>query len=149
LKAVERIKEYIDIKQEPEWILEEKKPHKSWPDNGHIVFDNYYLRYREELEDVLNNLNVEIMPGEKIGIVGRTGAGKSSLTLALFRMIEFCKGDIIIDNINIKTIGLHDLRHKLTIIPQVSLNSLFEIKKNEIFFDYFLNKRIRLYFLVP
>jgi ATP-binding cassette subfamily C (CFTR/MRP) protein 1 len=81
------------------------------------------LKYRDELDNVLNDLNIEINPGEKIGIVGRTGAGKSSLTLGLFRMIEFTKGDIIIDGVNISNIGLHDLRHKLTIIPQVTFFS--------------------------
>ena len=69
---------------------------------------------------MLKDINAEILPGEKVGIVGRTGAGKSSLSLALFRLIEHSEGDIMIDNININKIGLHDLRHKLTIIPQVN-----------------------------
>ena len=68
---------------------------------------------------MLNNINADIQPGEKIGIVGRTGAGKSSLSLALFRILEYSTGKITIDNVDIDSIGLHDLRHKLTIIPQV------------------------------
>ena len=120
---MERIKEYFELKQEPEWEDEETKPAETWPDRGHVQFRNYSLKYRDELENVLSDLNMEINPGEKIGIVGRTGAGKSSLSLGLFRMIEFTKGEIIIDGVDISKIGLHDLRHKLTIIPQV--NHLF------------------------
>ena len=74
------------------------------------------------------------MPGEKIGIVGRTGAGKSSLTLGLFRMIEFNMGNINIDNVNINKIGLHDLRHKLTIIPQVRLGFCLNARKLDLKF---------------
>ena len=123
ITSVERIKEYFELKQEPEWEDEETKPAETWPDRGHVQFRNYSLKYRDELENVLSDLNMEINPGEKIGIVGRTGAGKSSLSLGLFRMIEFTKGEIIIDGVDISKIGLHDLRHKLTIIPQV--NHLF------------------------
>ena len=106
-----------------EWENEKTKPASTWPDQGRIEFKNYSLKYRNELDCVLNDLNIQINPGEKIGIVGRTGAGKSSLSLGLFRMIEFTKGDIIIDGVNISNIGLHDLRHKLTIIPQVTFFS--------------------------
>ena len=101
-----------------------KKTAISWPDKGYIKFDNYSVKYREDLDFVLKDINAEIMPGEKIGIVGRTGAGKSSLTLGLFRMIELNVGNISIDNVNIDKIGLHDLRHKLTIIPQVFINKI-------------------------
>lgn len=78
------------------------------------------MRYRSELDPVLSNLNIEIEPGEKIGIVGRTGAGKSTLTLALFRIIECQEGEIWIDGVEIHRIGLHELRQRLTMIPQVS-----------------------------
>ncbi len=73
------------------------------------------------MDFVLRDISTSILPGEKIGIIGRTGAGKSSLFLGLFRMLGLNAGEILIDDINIKTIGLHDLRHKLTIIPQVIL----------------------------
>lgn len=77
------------------------------------------MRYRSELDPVLNNLNFEIEAGEKIGIVGRTGAGKSTLTLALFRIIDCQEGEIWIDEVEIHRIGLHELRQRLTMIPQV------------------------------
>lgn len=119
ITSVERIKEYYETPHEDEWRIENSKPPNSWPENGNVIFDNYSVKYREGLEDVLKDLSFEILPGEKIGIVGRTGAGKSSLTLALFRILEHNRGTIFIDHIDIKKIGLHDLRHKITIIPQV------------------------------
>jgi ABC-type multidrug transport system fused ATPase/permease subunit len=121
MTSVERIKEYCVIKQEPEWSSrEDKKPRTTWPDKGNILIEKYSLKYRENLDYALKNLNIKINAGEKIGIVGRTGAGKSSISLALLRMTESCKGNIFIDNVNINSLGLHDLRHKLTILPQVS-----------------------------
>ena len=76
--------------------------------------------YREELPNVLKGLNLSVQSHEKIGICGRTGAGKSSLTLALFRIIEATEGLIVIDGIDVSQLGLHELREKLSIIPQVS-----------------------------
>uniref|UniRef100_A0A8C0H8B4 Multidrug resistance-associated protein 1 n=1 Tax=Chelonoidis abingdonii TaxID=106734 RepID=A0A8C0H8B4_CHEAB len=90
----------------------------SWPHEGQVEFRGYGLRYREDLDLVLKNINVTIKGGEKVGIVGRTGAGKSSLTLGLFRINESAEGEIIIDGVNVAKIGLHDLRFKITIIPQ-------------------------------
>ena len=119
LVSLERLDEYFNNESEDEWSIDETKPNKSWPEKGHITFENYGVKYRENHDFIINNLNAEIKPGEKIGIVGRTGAGKSSLTLGLFRMIEFIYGNLKIDGLDIKKIGLHDLRQKLTIIPQV------------------------------
>ncbi|KAJ7416043.1 ATP binding cassette subfamily C member 1 [Willisornis vidua] len=116
--AVERVKEYAEMEKEAEWSIEQAAPANTWPEEGKVEFRGYGLRYREDLDLVLKNINVTINGGEKIGIVGRTGAGKSSLTLGLFRINEAAEGEIIIDGINIAKIGLHDLRFKITIIPQ-------------------------------
>ncbi|XP_045104031.1 multidrug resistance-associated protein 1-like isoform X4 [Portunus trituberculatus] len=116
--AVERIKEYTETPQEAPWDLPNTKPQTDWPQEGVVEFNNYSTRYREGLDLVIKNINCKITKGEKIGIVGRTGAGKSSLTLGLFRIIEAAGGNITIDGINISKIGLHDLRSCLTIIPQ-------------------------------
>ncbi|XP_063443624.1 multidrug resistance-associated protein 1-like isoform X2 [Mytilus trossulus] len=116
--AVERVKEYTETPTEAAWEIEDKKPASSWPDKGCVEFNDYGVRYREGLDLVLKGISCKIDPTEKIGIVGRTGAGKSSLTLALFRILEKSQGNIIIDGIDISTIGLHDLRAKITIIPQ-------------------------------
>ena len=118
--ALERIVEYMDGPEEAKWELPlaDCQLPKDWPDQGEIVFENYQARYREELDLVLNDMNMNINDGEKIGICGRTGAGKSSLTLALFRIIESAGGRITIDGIDISTLGLHALRSHLTIIPQ-------------------------------
>lgn len=83
--AVERIKEYGETKQEAPWQLENVKVPRIWPENGQVTFDNFRVRYREGLDLVLRGISFKIAGGEKVGIVGRTGAGKSSLTLALFR----------------------------------------------------------------
>lgn len=116
--AVERIKEYAEIATEAEWRVDHFKPEKDWPSKGQILLKNYSTQYNPNLDLVLRQLNASIAPAEKIGVVGRTGAGKSSLTLALFRIIEPIQGAIIIDGVDISLIGLHDLRSNLTIIPQ-------------------------------
>ncbi|KAI0230545.1 Multidrug resistance-associated protein 1 [Lamellibrachia satsuma] len=116
--AVERIKEYIETPTEAEWVLEDKAPPAAWPQHGVVQFDNYSTSYRPGLDPVLSHISCQVNSGEKIGIVGRTGAGKSSLTLALFRIIEPLSGKILIDGLDIADMGLHDLRSKLTIIPQ-------------------------------
>ncbi|XP_035829327.1 canalicular multispecific organic anion transporter 1-like [Aplysia californica] len=99
-------------------IIPDNRPAKSWPSKGVVEFNRYQTRYREGLDLVLKGVNCCINSGEKVGIVGRTGAGKSSLTLCLFRIIEAVNGSIIIDGVNIADIGLHDLRSRLTILPQ-------------------------------
>ncbi|XP_015764594.1 PREDICTED: multidrug resistance-associated protein 1-like, partial [Acropora digitifera] len=116
--AVERVKEYSETPTEAEWIIPDKRPPDDWPDRGSIVIEEFDLKYREGLPLVLKQINCGVKPGEKIGIVGRTGAGKSTLTLALFRILERAGGRIVIDGIDISKIGLQDLRSRLTIIPQ-------------------------------
>ncbi|XP_036428800.1 canalicular multispecific organic anion transporter 2 isoform X1 [Colossoma macropomum] len=116
--AVERVKEYSETPPEAPWEVEDKKPPGDWPSEGNVEFVDYSVRYREGLDLVLRNISLKVKGGEKIGIVGRTGAGKSSMTLCLFRLLEAAGGEITIDAVKIEEIGLHDLRSKLTIIPQ-------------------------------
>merc|ERR1711971_1204711 len=116
--AVERLKEYSETKCEAKWELESDKKLENWPANAGIEFKNVNARYREGLPLVLKDLSFAIEAGQKVGIVGRTGAGKSSVTLTLFRIVELDQGQICIDGIDISTLGLHCLRNKLTIIPQ-------------------------------
>ncbi|KAG8507864.1 Canalicular multispecific organic anion transporter 2 [Galemys pyrenaicus] len=116
--AVERVKEYSKTETEGPWMVAGSCPSKGWPLQGKVEFRNYSVRYRPGLELVLKNLNLQVHGGEKVGIVGRTGAGKSSMTLCLFRILEAAEGEILIDGLNVANIGLHDLRSQLTIIPQ-------------------------------
>ncbi|KRX48228.1 Multidrug resistance-associated protein 1, partial [Trichinella murrelli] len=115
--SVERIKEYIELPSEAS-LVSACRPPPDWPNAGMVEFKNYSMRYRAELEPALKNISFVAQPREKVGIVGRTGAGKSSITLALFRIVEPDSGQIIIDGIDISTVGLHDLRSRLSIIPQ-------------------------------
>lgn len=115
--AVERIKEYTEIVNEADWASASPPP-KDWPVSGALEFQNYGMRYREGLDLVLKSIDAKIKGGEKVGIVGRTGAGKSSLTVALFRLVEPSNGTIKIDDLDVCKLGLHELRTKLTIIPQ-------------------------------
>ncbi|KAG9239762.1 P-loop containing nucleoside triphosphate hydrolase protein [Amylocarpus encephaloides] len=122
--SVERVLEYARLPSEAPEVIHRHRPPISWPANGAVEFNNFSTKYREGLEPVLKNINLEIKAHEKIGVVGRTGAGKSSLTLALFRIIEPTEGNISIDSLNTSTIGLLDLRRRLAIIPQDA--ALFE-----------------------
>ncbi|CAG2101456.1 unnamed protein product [Medioppia subpectinata] len=117
--SVERCLEYTHSPTEPEWYNKATKPlPHSWPERGEIKFSEYSARYREGLDLVLNAITFAVKPAEKVAIVGRTGAGKSSLTLGLFRLIEPVNGAILIDDVDISALGLHELRSRLTIIPQ-------------------------------
>ncbi|KAI1286818.1 ATP-binding cassette sub-family C member 3 [Halotydeus destructor] len=118
LVSVERALEYTKTPTEAPLEIEATEPKKSWPEDGVIEFRDYATRYRDGLDLVLRNLNFSVKAGEKVGIVGRTGAGKSSLTVALFRIVEPANGTIIIDGVDVTRIGLHNLRAGLTIIPQ-------------------------------
>jgi ATP-binding cassette, subfamily C (CFTR/MRP), member 1 len=114
--AIERVQEYIDKPQEAAWKTVDVD--EQWPQRGIVEFKDFKVRYREGLDLVLRGMSFETKSQEKVGIVGRTGAGKSSLTLSLFRIIEAAGGKIVIDGIEIANIGLHSLRSRLTIIPQ-------------------------------
>ncbi|XP_023230047.1 multidrug resistance-associated protein 4-like isoform X2 [Centruroides sculpturatus] len=118
MNSVKRILNYSKLKSEASYESScDKKPPADWPQKGEIHFDNVSLQYSKDKNIVLKNLTFCIHPGEKIGIVGRTGAGKSSIIASLFRMIE-PSGTITIDGIDTKDIGLRDLRSKISIIPQ-------------------------------
>ncbi|KAJ3095768.1 hypothetical protein HDU97_006554 [Phlyctochytrium planicorne] len=119
LVSVERLNHYAkNIDVEADEIIEDRRPPKEWPSNGEIAIKDLSMRYQESLPLVLKDVSLIVKPFEKIGVVGRTGSGKSSLMLALFRIVEAAGGSIMIDNIPIQKIGLRDLRSRLSIIPQ-------------------------------
>jgi ATP-binding cassette subfamily C (CFTR/MRP) protein 1 len=117
MNSTERIHYYgTELEEEAPLHLGDVQP--SWPEKGEIHFDNVQMRYRDGLPLVLQGLDMHVKAGEKIGVVGRTGAGKSSIMSTLFRLVELSGGRITIDGLDISTIGLHDLRSRLAIIPQ-------------------------------
>lgn len=117
MNAVERLY-YYGTELDEEAPLHTVEVRKEWPEKGEIVFDNVEMRYRDGLPLVLQGLTMHVKGGERIGIVGRTGAGKSSIMSTLFRLVEISGGRITIDGVDISTMGLHDLRTRLAIIPQ-------------------------------
>ncbi|KAI1286825.1 Multidrug resistance-associated protein 1 [Halotydeus destructor] len=118
LVAVERCQEYTSMPVEENGTEEFEEPHQEWPQVGTVSFKSYSTKYRPELDLVLNKMDLQIDGGKKIGIVGRTGAGKSSIPLALFRIIEAVEGQILIDSVDCTKIRLVDLRSRMCIIPQ-------------------------------
>ena len=128
--SLERILEYSDGKEvEAEWHSDPPPP-ADWPSRGEIAFLDYNMRYRPGLPLALKGMTLRIASGEKVGVVGRTGAGKSSVTLALFRLIEAASGRIEIDGIDVRRIGLHDLRSRISIIPQEPLLFSGSLRRN-------------------
>jgi ABC-type multidrug transport system fused ATPase/permease subunit len=116
--SVERILQYIGIPSEPSLVIEDSRPDCSWPFHGEIMIQNLQVRYAPHMPLVLRGLTCTFPGGLKTGIVGRTGSGKSTLIQTLFRIVDPTAGQILIDGIDILSIGLHDLRSRLSIIPQ-------------------------------
>uniref|UniRef100_A0A672ZSZ0 Cystic fibrosis transmembrane conductance regulator n=1 Tax=Sphaeramia orbicularis TaxID=375764 RepID=A0A672ZSZ0_9TELE len=128
MTSVERVVEYTELENEAPWETQ-KRPPPDWPSNGLVKFDGVSFSYSPEGPVVLHNMKAMFRPKEKVGIVGRTGAGKSSLVSALFRLAE-PKGRIYIDGILTSEIGLHDLRQKMSIIPQDPVLFTGSMRKN-------------------
>jgi len=116
--SVERILQYMSIREEPPLSMSEDKLAHDWPSQGEIQLHDLHVKYAPQLPFVLKGLTVTFPGGLKTGIVGRTGSGKSTLIQALFRIVDPTIGQILIDGVDICTIGLHDLRSRLSIIPQ-------------------------------
>lgn len=140
--SAERCLEYCQLPTEEDPELDFAVPPENWPQKGCIEFQNYSTRYAPNLDPVLRNISISIAAGEKIGVVGRTGAGKSSLVLAIFRMIPPVLGRITIDSLDTSYLRLFDLRHNLSIIPQDS--HLFEgtIRENLDPFGQYTDERL-------
>ena len=120
MTKMERSLSYTNLISEKSQILKSDLSLKDWPSKGEIIFENYSAKYREDTEIVLKNINFKIEQGEHLGIVGRTGSGKSTISLCLFRIIEAYSGKILIDGLDISKVGLKKLRESITIIPQDS-----------------------------
>nr|GEV31725.1 ABC transporter C family member 3-like [Tanacetum cinerariifolium] len=116
--SVERIFQYSSIPSEPPLVIDSKRPHHFWPSHGRVDIHDLQVRYAQHMPLVLRGITCSFHGGTKTGIVGRTGSGKSTLIQTLFRIVEPTCGEILIDGINISSIGLHDLRSRLSIIPQ-------------------------------
>ncbi|KAG0325521.1 hypothetical protein BGZ99_000575 [Dissophora globulifera] len=119
MNSAERLLHYSDnLEQEPPAEIPDRRPSQDWPDQGQISFCNVSMRYRPGLPLVLNNISFDIQPGHLVGVVGRTGAGKSSLIQALFRLLSLESGKVVIDGVDTESIGTADLRSRIAIIPQ-------------------------------
>ncbi|XP_026449117.1 ABC transporter C family member 8-like isoform X2 [Papaver somniferum] len=116
--SVERIKQFMHIPSEPPAIVDDQRPPPSWPSNGRIDLENLKIKYRPNSPLVIKGVTCAFKEGTRVGVVGRTGSGKTTLISALFRLVEPTSGKILIDGIDICSMGLKDLRVKLSIIPQ-------------------------------
>ncbi|KAJ7439790.1 hypothetical protein FB451DRAFT_1445526 [Mycena latifolia] len=125
LNAVERIIEYLDLPQDPPAIVDSQRPPAYWPSSSNneamIAVENLVVRYAPDLPPVLKGVSFQLKAGERVGLVGRTGIGKSTLAMSLLRFVDPSEGKIIIDGIDISSIGTYDLRSRITFIPQDSL----------------------------
>ncbi|CAG8551648.1 12892_t:CDS:2, partial [Racocetra fulgida] len=117
LNAVERVSEFSEIPQEAPAIIEPRPP-AYWPHSGAITVQNLEVKYAPDLEPVLHHISFNVEGQEKIGLVGRTGSGKSTIALAMFRFVEPSYEKILVDEIDISSVGVEDLRSRITIIPQ-------------------------------
>ncbi|KAG0652941.1 ATP-dependent bile acid permease [Hyphodiscus hymeniophilus] len=141
MNAAERIFEYADLETEPQGGIENLRA--SWPEQGKLEVRDLEVGYAADLPSILKGLTFTAASNQRIGVVGRTGAGKSTLSLALFRFLEARKGSIVIDGVDISTIKLHDLRTRLAIIPQDPVLFSGTIRSNLDPFDEFSDVQLR------
>ncbi|KAH7104662.1 multidrug resistance-associated ABC transporter [Auriculariales sp. MPI-PUGE-AT-0066] len=124
LNSVERVVEYLEVPAEPAAIIESNRPPAYWPSSTTtsdlVTVENLTIRYAPELPAVLHNVSFGLKPRERVGLLGRTGSGKSTLAMSLLRFTDPTDGKIVIDGIDITSIGVQDLRSRITIIPQDS-----------------------------
>ncbi|KXL44203.1 MAG: hypothetical protein FE78DRAFT_108685 [Acidomyces sp. 'richmondensis'] len=118
MNAVERIQEYFAVPQEETASSPGRDAPPCWPSSGQIEFVDFSAKYSEALPFVLRNISLQINSGERVAVVGRTGSGKTSLALALLRVLEAQHGKILIDHVDVSSIGLHELRSKVVMVPQ-------------------------------
>lgn len=116
--APERLQEYVDVPPEAPHVMPMTEPSAEWPAHGAVVFEKVSFRYRPGGDLVLRDVSFQLSAAEKIGVVGRTGAGKSSLLMALFRINELAGGRIVVDGVDVSTLGLHTLRSRLSVVTQ-------------------------------
>jgi len=129
LMSVERIQHYIETTpQEADAVLPDHRPKDSWPQDGKITFEDVQMRYFPWLQPALKGVSFSINPREKVGVVGRTGSGKSTLIMALFRMYELDEGRIVVDGEDITNFGLADVRGRMAIIPQEPVRDLYTMR---------------------
>lgn len=114
--SVERVLQYLDIPQEKQ--CGSISPHPDWPTHGQIEFEHVTLRYKPSLPAALNTVSFKIDAGMQVGVVGRTGAGKSSIINAIFRLTPICNGSILIDNLNVAEVPVRELRRSCAVVPQ-------------------------------
>ncbi|ODQ52501.1 hypothetical protein SAICODRAFT_93382 [Saitoella complicata NRRL Y-17804] len=140
--SVERIREYLHVEQEASKIVENHRPPSDWPQKGTVMVKDLELKYAPELPPVIKGVSFDVPPASKVGICGRTGAGKSTIASAFFRFLEPTKGSITIDGVDISTIGLTDLRNALTIIPQDPTLFAGTIRSNLDPFNHFSDEQV-------
>ncbi|KAJ3411115.1 Multidrug resistance-associated protein 1 [Chytridiales sp. JEL 0842] len=130
MSSVGQLVYYAQTEPEAPFEIPDRKPPSTWPSEGRIKFEDVVLKYQKNGVAVLKNVSCTIHPTEKIGIVGRTGSGKSTLLVSLLRIVESCEGKITIDGLDVSTIGLHDLRNKVAIIPQEPVMFVGTLRSN-------------------
>ncbi|KAK9823545.1 hypothetical protein WJX72_003616 [[Myrmecia] bisecta] len=130
MNGVERLVEYTELPAEAPAIIPTARPPPAWPSSGAVRVEHLQLRYRPDLDPALDDLTFDIKGREKVGVAGRTGSGKSSLLMALFRIVEPSSGRIIIDGLDVGHIGLRDLRSKLALVPQDPVIFSGSVRKN-------------------
>lgn len=142
--SVERVRQYCQLKNEaPHHNFSDKTLRYTWPSDGMILFSDAKLRYRDELPLVLKGLDIQIPGKSKVGVVGRTGAGKSTVMVSILRIVELCSGSIYIDGIDISKVGLNLLRSKIAVIPQDPVLFSGSIRTNLDPFNEYADERLR------